>query len=125
MPIIEPDFSQSSNVIPPGTYPCRVLTATVGPSKAGNPMVILELEVDVNGVLKNKTDWLVISGKGAYKFENFLRAAGFEEQANKVVNGEKTAIDSDDFVGNELFVIVEADTYNGAPSDTIKSYLRP
>lgn len=124
MPIIEPDLSQVGP-IKPGTYNARCVSANPKKSKEkGTPMVELTSAIEVDGDEREKMDWLIISGKAAFKFEQFLRAVGMDDDANRLMNGEKVQIDTDVFIGATYSVVVEADTYNDAPTDRIASYLK-
>ncbi len=126
MPIIEPDLSAVESLSPmePGTYPATCLSAIPKTSSSGNPMIEVESEVNYNGQTRKKKDWIVTSGKAAYKFENFLRAIGMDEAADKLRAGERFPIDTDTFLGATYNVIVEGDTYNGEPTDRIQKYLK-
>lgn len=126
MPIIEPDLSEVESIKPmePGTYRATCLTAVPKTSSSGNPMLEVESEVDYNGQTRKKKDWIVTSGKAAYKFENFLRAVGMDEAADKLRAKERFPIDTDNFLGATYNVVVEADTYNGEPTDRISKYLK-
>jgi len=126
MPIIEPDLTEVESMGPmnAGTYAASCLTIETATSKSGNPMVVVESAVDYNGVNRKKKDWIVTSGKAAFKFENFLRAVGMDEAADALKAGKSYPIDTDLFLGATYHIVVEADVYNGEPSDKIAKYLK-
>ena len=127
MPVVNPDTSEASGAIEPGTYKARITDVEFKNSKSsGNPMIVPKFEVDVNGKARPRQAYLVITGEGAYGFDQLLRATGFDELADKFKSkeGEKPEFNTDQLIGQELNVVVEADTYNGQLRDKIKSFLR-
>lgn len=127
MPLINPDTSEASGAIEAGTYPAKITKVETGTSKSsGNPMIIVHLDVTVNGKVRPRTTYCVITGEGAFGFDQLLRATGFESVADqyKQKNGEKPAFNTDDLEGQELNVVVEPDTYNGQLRDRVQSYLK-
>jgi hypothetical protein len=130
MPIVNPDTSSISEqgAIDPGTYPAKIVDVDYKTSKSsGNPMIVPKFEVMVDGKARPRQAYLVITGAGAYGFDQLLRAAGFDEIADKyrAPEGEKPDFDTDDLVGQEIQVVIEHDSYNGELRDKIKSYLKP
>lgn len=123
MPIIEPDLSQVGP-IKPGTYSARTVSCIDKPSASGKPMLTMEQEITVDNDVRTKTDWLLYTGKAAFKFAQYLRAVGMDDSADRLMNGEKITIDTDAFIGATFSVVIEADTYNGEPSDRIAAYLK-
>lgn len=126
MPIIQPDLSdvQSDDPMEPGTYRARCKAASAETSKAGNPMIVLDSVVDYNGQTRTKRDWIVTTGKAAFKFDILLRACGFDELADKYKRKEQVPFDTDELVGQEYSVVIESDMYNGEPTDRVKTYLK-
>lgn len=129
MPIITPDTSNISEQTPidAGTYPAKITAVDYKTSKSsGNPMIVPTFEVSVEGKARPRSAYLVITGEGAYGFDQLLRACGFEEMADKYKQkgGEKPDFDTDELIGQELMVVIESDTYNGQLRDKIKSYLK-
>lgn len=129
MPVVNPDTSaaQEMSAIEPGTYKARIADVEFKTSKsAGNPMIVPKIMVNVDGKERPRSAYLVITGEGAYGFDQLLRATGFDELADKYKNkeGEKPEFDTDELIGQELNVVIEADTYNGQLRDKIKSFLR-
>jgi len=129
MPVVNPDTSaaQEMSAIEPGTYKARITEVEFKNSKSsGNPMIVPKFAVNVDGKERPRSAYLVITGEGAYGFDQLLRATGFDELADKfkAKEGDKPEFDTDDLIGQELNVVVEADTYNGQLRDKIKSFLR-
>lgn len=128
MPILRPDLSEVKEfkaIRPAGTYRADIKNVTAGMSKTGNPKIVVDLDIDVNGEIYKREAHLVISGKGAFNFEQLLRATGFGAVADayKSTDGPKPDFDSDNLIGKSVIVIVEEDVYNDRPSDSIKGYL--
>lgn len=129
MPIINPDTSNISDqgAIDPGTYPAKITEVEYKTSKSsGNPMIVPKFAVTVDGKERPRSAFLVITGEGAYGFDQLLRACGFDEMADKykAKDGDKPDFDTDELIGQELMVVIESDTYNGQLRDKIKSYLK-
>lgn len=124
MPIIEPDLSEVSGPLEPGTYQAKIVSCDAQTSKSGNPMLKVGFEIDVEDKTVKRTSYPVTSGPGAFNFEQLLRACNFDEVANQLKDGQKIRFDTDDLIGQELNVVIEAAIYNDAPTDQIKSYIR-
>lgn len=130
MPIINPDTSEieKQGPIAPGTYKAKIKDVEFKTSKAsGNPMIVPTFEVQVGDDVRPRNAYMVINGKGAYAFDQLLRATGFTEIADKLNDptvSPKPEFDTDLLVGQELNVVIESDTYNGELRDKIKSYLK-
>src|SRR5687768_6997978 len=129
MPLINPDTSAASeqSAIPPNTYKAKIVDVAFEHAKSsGNPMIVPKFEVDVEGKKRPRKAYLVITGEGAYGFDQLLRATGFDEVADKykAKEGDKPEFNTDDLIGQELNVVIEADTYNGQLRDKIKSFLK-
>jgi hypothetical protein len=124
MPLINPDTSEAG-ALQPGTYPAKILAADPGIAKSGAPKLVLKLDLEVNGKNKARQDHLPISGAGAFKFDNLLRAVGMHSIADayRTPGGQKPDFDTDSLVGLELNVVVENEMYEGNPQDRIKAYL--
>lgn len=125
MPIINPDLSQTGP-IKPGTYRSKILEVGFETSKKQNPMVVVKHELDVDGEKVPRTGYHVITGKGAFMFDQLLRATGFADLANAYADKDQPnpPFDTDNLVGQELFVVVEAGIYDGKPTDNIAGYLK-
>lgn len=122
MPIITPDLSEVNKPIDPGTYAAKIVDVEYKTSKAGNPMIVVGFDVDVNGKNKRRSAHLVITGESAFGFEQLLRATHFDDVANSLKSGG-VPFDTDQLKGQELQVVVDSDTYNGQLTDRIKSFL--
>lgn len=122
MPIITPDLSEVNKPIDPGTYAAKITAVEYKTSKAGNPMIVPQFDVDVNGKRKVRSAHLVITGETAFGFEQLLRACHFDDVANSL-KSNPTPFDTDQLVGQELQVVIDSDTYNGQLTDRIKSFL--
>lgn len=127
MPIVNPDTSAVSELsaIPAGTYQAKITACTAETAKSsGNPMIVPVFDVEVDGKTRSRKSYLVITGEGAYGFDKLLRATGFEDIADRMKAGEKVPFDTDDLVGQELNVVIEADTYQGTLRDKVRDYLK-
>ena len=127
MPLIQPDTSQAGDFgpIPPNTYPAKINDVEVTTSKSGgNPMIVAHMEVMVDGKPRTRKAYLVITGEGAYGFDQLLRATGFEKEADAYKEGKGAAFDSDLLKGQSLNVVIESDTYNNQLRDKIQSFLK-
>lgn len=126
MPKVTPDLSQVGPIAA-GTYKAKIIACEVKQSKAGNPMIVPEFEISVNGTTRTRSSYIVITGAGARPFGQLLRACGFDQVANELADPAVTVkpeFDTDDLIGQELVVEVQADTYNNEPSDKIASYMK-
>lgn len=129
MPIIQPDTSgmMEQGAIEPGTYPAKIIDVEFQNSKSsGNPMIVPKIEITVEGKPRTRKAYLVITGEGAFNFDQLLRATGFGDTADQLKDPSvqpKPEFDTDELIGQEMQVIVEADTYNGQLRDKIRGYL--
>jgi hypothetical protein len=125
MPVLEPDLSEVGPIAP-GTYQARIASVEVTKSKKGNPMIVPDFAVNVNGKERSRSSYLVISGPGATGFLQLLRACHFDEAADAYLNPdtENPSFDSDAFVGQELNVVIEENLYEGEVRDQIRSFLK-
>lgn len=129
MPIINPDTSEqiSLEALEPGTYPAEIVAVEYGHAKSsGNPMLTVSFKVTADGKTVTRKSFLVITGAGAFNFDQLLRATGFDELADayKDKEAEKPQFDTDDLIGQQLNVVIDHELYNGETRDRIKSYLR-
>lgn len=129
MPIINPDTSNmlDMSAIQAGTYPGEIVKADFEVSKSsGNPMIVVTTNVEVEGKQRPRKSYLVISGEGAYGFDQLLRACGFNQLADQYKDpnvSPKPDFDTDMLIGQQVNVIIEPDTYNGQLRDKIKGFL--
>jgi hypothetical protein len=127
MPTIQPDTSEAQEMAPiqPGTYAARIAEVDVKTSKQGNPMIVPKFKVNVDGKERTRQAYLVITGEGAYGFDQLLRATGFANLADQYRDPRQPnpEFDTDQLIGQELMVVVEPDVYQGQKRDKIQSYL--
>lgn len=83
-------------LVPDGPYCVEVVDAKEKTSKSGNPMIELKLEVRPEGGGSGPKffDWLVMSEAAAWKFDQFLAAAGRHPG-----EGVEVDIEPDDLIG--------------------------
>lgn len=128
MPIIQPDTSlaQEMGPIEPGTYPAKILEVEFKTSKSGNPMIVPKFEINVGGKMRSRNAYIVVTGEGAYGFDQLLRACGFEAVADQYRDPSQPnpPFDTDSLIGQELQVRVDNELYQGTMRDNIKSYAK-
>jgi hypothetical protein len=128
-PIINPDTSAMTDMGPiaAGTYPAEISAVTYKNSKAGNPMLEIDFSIEVSeGVKRPRKSWAVITGEGAFNFDQLLRATGFHALADQYKDknvSPKPSFDTDMLIGQKVNVVVEGNLYNNEMRDQIKSYL--
>jgi hypothetical protein len=128
-PIIQPDTSnlQEMGAIPAGTYPAEIQQVDFKTSKSDNPMIVVKFGVEVDGKVRARNSYLVITGEGAYGFDQLLRACGFTDLADQYKDKSitnKPQFDTDHLVGQRVNVVIEPNMYNGELRDQIKSFLK-
>lgn len=129
-PIINPDTSniQDMGPIAAGTYGAEIQKVDFDTSKkSGNPMIVVTFGVEVDGKVRSRKSYLVITGEGAYGFDQLLRATGFEDLADQYKNKDiqpKPDFDTDSLVGQRVNVVIEPNVYNNELRDQIKSFLK-
>lgn len=71
-------------IIPKGEYPARIVSAEEKTSKAGNPMLVLELDVYDGDKTKKITDYIVLGGEYSadWKISHLLQSAGIADDGN-------------------------------------------
>ncbi len=129
-PIIQPDTSQAQDMGPmePGTYQASVAEVGFQNSKSsGNPMIVPKIKVQYEGKERTRLTYLVIVGEGAFGFDQFLRACGFDAIADQYrdPSQENPPFDTDQLVGQQLQVIIDSDLYQGQKRDKIVGFLKP
>lgn len=128
MAIITPDTSEAaSSNMEPGTYKAKILDVQSGTSGAGNPKVVVKMEVYDPKASKPRprTAHIPTSGAGAFNFDRLLRACNLAEDADAIKRpGSNHAFDTDKLVGQELQVVVDTEMYQGEARDRINGYLR-
>ena len=128
MPIIQPDTSlaQDMGAIEPGTYPGKILEVEYKTSSKGSPMIVPKVEVNVGGKMRTRTAYVVVTGAGAYGFDQLLRACGFEDIADQYRDPSQAnpPFDTDQLIGQEVQVRIDNELYNGNMRDSIKSWAK-
>lgn len=124
-PLIEPDLTEVDKPLEPGTYKAKIASVDYKTSKAGNPMIVPKFEITLpSGKVRTRQAYLVITGDGAFNFEQLLRACHFDDVANALKAGQKAPFDTDELVGQEVNLVFDSDVYNGQPTDKITAYLK-
>lgn len=131
-PIIQPDTSEAQDMaaIEPGTYPAEITAVDFQTSKkSGNPMIVPKFAVTVEQGKKPRTrqTYLVITGEGAFGFDQLLRACHLDEIADQYKDPSvqpKPPFDTDTLIGQKVQVVVVEDIYEGQKRDKISGYLK-
>jgi hypothetical protein len=125
MPEIYPDLKDvQSNVIPPGVYEVTIESVTPGTSGTGNPKVDVVFTFKLDGREVNSRPVAIpTTGKGAFRFQQLLRACGFRQVADALKAGP-APFNTDDLEGQRLRVQVDPDEYQGEPSYTIEKFIQ-
>lgn len=126
MPEILPDLSEvQSNLIEVGSYEATIKTVTPGVAKSsGKPKIDVEFGVMVNGHEVPRTASIPISGSGAFRFAQLLRATNFGPVADKLAKGERAPFQTDDLEGQQLVVVIKHGMWNDEPRDEIEKFVR-
>lgn len=127
MPVIMPDTSAAEELsnIQPGTYPATIVSAVPEKSKEkGTPMLVVTLNVNVQGKDRTRKTWIVTQGPGSFNFDALLRACKMNDIADRIKQpNAQVPFDTDSLNGQALQVIIETEMYNGQPRDKVKSFL--
>lgn len=129
MPIINPDTSQMLDMGPiaAGTYQATIAAVLAKASKAGNPMLEIDFAIEVEeGKTRPRKSYTVITGEGAFNFDQLLRATGFHALADQYKDKDvspKPSFDTDMLIGQKVNVVIEPNLYNNEMRDQIKSFL--
>lgn len=130
MPIVQPDTAQAEDLSPiePGTYHAKCIECGNQKGKEkGTQMIVPKFEVSVNGKTRTRTAYVVIEGKGAWNFDQLLRAVHMDELADQYRDpavSPKPAFDTDRLVNQELQVVIGPNLYQGQMRDQITGFLR-
>lgn len=117
----DPSVSKPVYTISPGTYPATVIKAEEKNSKAGNPMMVVELEVYTpDGKSKFVKDYIVTGGEypNDWRLKNLAKAVGLDD------NGE---VNASDLQGKNTNVKIGFKPARGdfAESNDVKDYYKP
>jgi len=107
--------------IAPGTYPATVIKAEEKTSKAGNPMMVVEIEAYTpDGKSKFIKDYIVLGGEhpNDWRLDNLAKSVGLTG------NGE---VNADDLNGKSMNVKVGLKPARGdfAESNDVRDYYKP
>lgn len=127
MPLIRPNLSDVTELaaLEEGTYPGRIVEITFKESKGGNPMIVVKWAIMHEDKERSRTGYHVITGQGAFMFDQLLRASGFADIADAYKNDPANApeFDTDRLIGCEANVNMTNDIYQGRKTDNISGYL--
>lgn len=131
-PIIRPDTSQATDfeASVPGTYRARIISIELvkGKEKGTNGIKpffefsapkLTAPEAGERVVTRNS--WLPTEGKGSYQFDQLLRCAGFETEAEAIKNAtpdNPAEFDTDVLIQREVFLVVTTGAYTPKGSTT-------
>ena len=94
--------AQARDYVRAGWYEATVYSATEKTSKSGNPMIELELDVEVGRPRPmHLKSWLVLTQSCAWKIEQFMAATG-----DKITKGMQFSVDARNFEGRRLCVVL-------------------
>lgn len=118
-----PDISQfkdrRGSYVTPGTYLVEIDSVEGQESNAGNQMAVLTLKV-LNGQSKGLIliDRLVNTEKALFRVVNFLEAL-----TGKPVARKQMSIDTNDWIGRRIGVVMEDNEYNGRVRSQVSEYM--
>lgn len=133
MPVLLPDTSAAEDMDPSvaGTYPARSVKCEGAVTKEKKvPQAVIQFQL--TGVPREdnneqrdikRTVWLNIEGAGSMGFDQYLRAIGMKDVADRIRNGERVPIDTDDLINKDLMVILKIGTYNDRRRDEVAGFL--
>lgn len=105
------------SLIPAGEYDFCVVSAAEKKSKSGNDMIVVELDIFVNGNARPLRDFLMEAM--AFKLRHFCEATGLIEKYN---NGTLTALDCENKSGKLKIVIQDSPQYG--KQNQVKDYIK-
>lgn len=121
MPLIQPNLADVVSYDPPvGTWQGEIVDVTDKVSGAGNPMLVVETLMEVDGAKYGIRGYHVYTGRAAYGFENLLRACHFDDVADQLKRGEPLNFNTDDLKGQKVQVIVTEGVDTRDPSGQTK-----
>jgi len=77
-----------------------------------------------DGTRRKRTVNIPVSGKGVFRYIEFIKACGFDSVAASYEAKNPEPFDITSFIGCKLRVRVEAAVYDNKPSDEIKGYYK-
>lgn len=130
MPLINPDTSEAQDMaaIEPGTYPARIDGSPEYKASAkGTPMIVPNLKIKVGDKERTRKAYVVISGPGAFNFDQLLRACNLDSLADQYKDPSvqpKPAFDTDVLAGQEIQVTIDSEMYEGQLRDRVKGFMK-
>ena len=117
-----PIYTSSSRegVAPEGDYGFIVDYAIEKESRAGTPMIELQLLINYNGSRIRIYDYLVFTQKAFFKIDQFREATG-----EKLVNNQKVNIEAEDCIGRKGRCHLIIDVFEGKSRNKVNGYLPP
>lgn len=112
--LVQPDFSEVTDAVGPGEYSARIIGATPGEWSTGTKYINWSLETYAETEAKNNGRRIFyktpIAGKGAFRLQQFYRAAMKQDLTPK-------GFDTEMILGKEVKVtVVEGSDKQGNPT---------
>jgi hypothetical protein len=126
VPTIYPNLKDVKEFQPikPGTYKASITKCETKTSKSDNPMIVPTFGVEVDGEVVSRDAFLLITGKGAFRFDELLRACRFDDIADRMRAGDDVPFDTDQLVGQRLQVTIENEPYENRIVDRVQRFLK-
>jgi hypothetical protein len=127
MPLITPNLKDVKDFKPleEQNYNAKIVDVEPQVSSKGNNMIQVTFDINNGGESVSRKAWMVIEGAGAYNFESFLRACGFDDYVNQLRAGTAQGIDTDAFVGLDVQVNIKHEMgKDDKVRDTIAGYFK-
>jgi len=112
--------SSQEGVASEGDYDFVVDYAVEKESRAGSPMIELQLLINYNGSRIRIYDHLVFTPKAFFKIDQFRVATG-----EGLVNNQRVNIEAEDCIGRRGVCHLIVDIYNGRSRNKVDVYLSP
>jgi hypothetical protein len=104
------------SILERGVYQAKVVEAEQRRSASGKEMIVVKVQIDVEGKSYHVRDHLMLAGAASWKFESFICAIGEELT-------DEFQFDPADYVGRAVRVVVEIGDFNGRTENKIKNWL--
>jgi hypothetical protein len=112
--------SSREGVAPEGDYSFVVNDANEKESRAGTPMIELQLLINYNGKQLRVYDHLPFTEKAFWKIDQFRESTG-----EQLVNNQKVNIEAEDCVGRKGRCHLIVDSFEGKNRNKVDGYLPP
>jgi hypothetical protein len=110
------DVPENSYYVEPGQYAAKVIGLDRQMSKAGSPMLVVEMALlEGNPGMQMKT-WLSLNPKALFKVADFVEAIGLGKR------GEKLSIDPVAARNRRCMILIKDDEYNGRTVSRIEGF---